>query len=146
MASSDNRHGRNDYQDCLSKQTNFYSRRILSLLEHFICILWAQPVFLKKYHLQLHKGVVSHLLKNKLQIKHLLYSPKTRRALEKHSRALAITGSVNSRSIYPSTLGRGRTFARSAISGTLCSHSIAIRWTPAIPFICLNSSICSTAI
>jgi hypothetical protein len=41
--------------------------------------------------------------------------------------------------------GLGRTFALSAISGTRCSHSIAIKWTPATPSISLNSSICSRA-
>gem|GEM_PF-5328022 len=37
------------------------------------------------------------------------------------------------------TSGLGRTPALSAISGTLCSHSMAMRWTPATPSIDLNS-------
>jgi hypothetical protein len=42
--------------------------------------------------------------------------------------------------------GSGNNLARSAISGTLCSHSMAMRWTPATPSISLNSSICSMTI
>ncbi len=47
---------------------------------------------------------------------------------------------------YYYTSGLGSIPALSAISGTLCSHSMAIRWTPATPSISLSSWICSTAI